>query len=281
MAKLISYANGTTTIIATGLTVADAKRNAERLGCGWEAESPVERMAQLEYAAEVVKATCDVNNPAIASTLRAFRIAWKQAQAEALTAERVSREVAEAADRALASYQDGQASWAAPIRAAEQAEYDRAADLAAEAAADRAQTVRDETAKAQARLAMEAPASGPARPVANGYYTVARPDGSHITFRVVDDFRDNAPVGGQMVKVKDGYEFIGFGFLSGTVLTIWKKMERRAAALRLDFAVVQRDSAAAGEAYALASGNCYRCNRMLTVPASIHRGLGPDCAKKG
>lgn len=35
--------------------------------------------------------------------------------------------------------------------------------------------------------------------------------------------------------------------------------------------------AAAGEAYALESGNCYRCNRMLTVPASISRGLGPTC----
>jgi hypothetical protein len=36
----------------------------------------------------------------------------------------------------------------------------------------------------------------------------------------------------------------------------------------------------AGEMYALESSNCYRCHRTLTVPASIHRGLGPDCAQK-
>lgn len=34
-------------------------------------------------------------------------------------------------------------------------------------------------------------------------------------------------------------------------------------------------------AYALESGRCARCNRTLTVPASIAMGLGPDCAAKG
>ena len=34
------------------------------------------------------------------------------------------------------------------------------------------------------------------------------------------------------------------------------------------------------EAYAIGSGKCACCGRTLTVPASVHRGLGPDCAKK-
>jgi hypothetical protein len=37
--------------------------------------------------------------------------------------------------------------------------------------------------------------------------------------------------------------------------------------------------AEAGYLYSLKSSNCYRCGRRLTVPASIHRGLGPDCAE--
>lgn len=37
---------------------------------------------------------------------------------------------------------------------------------------------------------------------------------------------------------------------------------------------------AAGEVYAMQSNNCWRCGHRLTVPASIHRGLGPDCAEK-
>ena len=39
-------------------------------------------------------------------------------------------------------------------------------------------------------------------------------------------------------------------------------------------------SAESREAYALLSSRCARCNRTLTVPASIHRGLGPECAQK-
>lgn len=36
----------------------------------------------------------------------------------------------------------------------------------------------------------------------------------------------------------------------------------------------------AREAYAEQSGRCALCNRRLTVPSSLHRGLGPDCAEK-
>jgi len=35
-----------------------------------------------------------------------------------------------------------------------------------------------------------------------------------------------------------------------------------------------------GAAYAIESGNCWRCGRTLTVPASVARGLGPICAEK-
>ena len=35
---------------------------------------------------------------------------------------------------------------------------------------------------------------------------------------------------------------------------------------------------ASGYLYSLESSNCYRCGRKLTVPTSIHRGLGPECA---
>lgn len=36
-----------------------------------------------------------------------------------------------------------------------------------------------------------------------------------------------------------------------------------------------------GMAYAVESGNCSRCGRTLTVPASIAMGLGPICADAG
>lgn len=37
--------------------------------------------------------------------------------------------------------------------------------------------------------------------------------------------------------------------------------------------------AIAGHLFAMESSCCYRCGRKLTVPASIYRGLGPECAK--
>jgi hypothetical protein len=37
--------------------------------------------------------------------------------------------------------------------------------------------------------------------------------------------------------------------------------------------------AEAALAYALESGRCSRCDRELTVPASLHRGMGPECVK--
>lgn len=35
-----------------------------------------------------------------------------------------------------------------------------------------------------------------------------------------------------------------------------------------------------GFSYAEMSKRCFRCGRKLTVPTSLHRGLGPDCAEK-
>ena len=43
---------------------------------------------------------------------------------------------------------------------------------------------------------------------------------------------------------------------------------------------IAADPKAAGLAYALASSRCCRCNRTLTVPASIHNGMGPECASR-
>jgi hypothetical protein len=40
------------------------------------------------------------------------------------------------------------------------------------------------------------------------------------------------------------------------------------------------DRTEAGKAYALASGCCYICNRLLTTPESIADGIGPVCAAK-
>lgn len=81
-------------------------------------------------------------------------------------------------------------------------------------------------------------------------------------------------------------DYAGFGFLKPDARVIsWKKW-REAAEGRfveeIEHAVsaLIGDPKAAGLAYARQSGNCWRCGRTLTVPASLNAGLGPVCATK-
>lgn len=122
----------------------------------------------------------------------------------------------------------------------------------------------------------------------NGTYTVAFPDGEHRTIRLQDDWRDDAPAGSQVAQFLSGTDntndFTGFAFVSGRNARVWRKWADSAArsveALNVLLRADLDGAKAMGEAYALTSGRCWRCNRLLTVPASIHRGLGPDCATK-
>lgn len=66
-------------------------------------------------------------------------------------------------------------------------------------------------------------------------------------------------------------------------VALWKQYDTDAAvtnALKFLLDMDNEELKAAGYKYALESGNCYRCGRKLTVPASIHAGMGPVCAGK-
>lgn len=75
-------------------------------------------------------------------------------------------------------------------------------------------------------------------------------------------------------------DFKGFASPVGNELRFWKSFNASPDTetnLIEAWKVVINDPQKAGEAYAMRSGNCYNCNRKLTVPTSLHRGLGPDC----
>lgn len=122
--------------------------------------------------------------------------------------------------------------------------------------------------------------------VPNGTYTVVLdPDtmghgGDRVTLRVRDFKNGSAKV----VKVRFGNEYVGFATADANGIRTWRsargnfgpanlaRFERAASALFTD------KWPSYGYEYALESKCCFRCGRELTVPASIHRGLGPDCA---
>ena len=123
----------------------------------------------------------------------------------------------------------------------------------------------------------------PLHRIAEGLYTVTLGDGTRRTFRVRT--RQAGPlIGKRIISYLGGpdneQDYVGFAFLSDgdTRISIWKKFQN--SDLEKYAVVLLADPKAAGEAYAMESGRCYRCNRVLTVPASIHRGMGPECAQK-
>lgn len=125
-----------------------------------------------------------------------------------------------------------------------------------------------------------------------GIYTICYPNGEHRTIRVKaweKALKPDSPSVPLIVGFLSGsdneenYTYVGF-LREDNRINFWKSF-RSGGAFRIDrfqraVDIVAGDTAKAGLAYALHSSKCYRCNRTLTVPTSIHNGLGPECAKK-
>lgn len=121
------------------------------------------------------------------------------------------------------------------------------------------------------------------RYIPNGTYTVVFPDGDYRTLRLVDDWREGET--GQVAQFLSGSDnensYTGFAFVNGQTAHVWKRFKDYSEiAQALAMLLADKETAAEyGYNYAMESGNCYRCGRKLTVPASISRGLGPICAE--
>ena len=128
----------------------------------------------------------------------------------------------------------------------------------------------------------------------NGTYTIVlNEQGDYRTLRLIDcpDSFNKAP-GTQIAQYLSGSDneanYTGFAFVSGKTIGIWSKYKKAVApkhglleiALRVLLTADKEQQIDYGQAYAIESGNCWRCGHKLTVPASLRRGLGPICADK-
>ena len=113
----------------------------------------------------------------------------------------------------------------------------------------------------------------------DGIYTV-EDDQGHVTFRLRtqkadDDFMGGRQLVGYLTGADNDRDYTTIGHLTETgTARVWRKhqsKERIVDALRTLLA----DPEAAVKAV-----HCYRCHRTLTVPASVHDGLGPECSKR-
>jgi hypothetical protein len=113
-----------------------------------------------------------------------------------------------------------------------------------------------------------------------GTFTVVFPDGYQtIRIQPARDKSDDRIFAKYLMGSDNDSDFTYFATIrDGRIMA--RGFEKQVEALRV---VLTSDPSKVGEmgmAYALRSSNCWRCGRTLTVPASIHSGLGPDCAAK-
>ena len=118
----------------------------------------------------------------------------------------------------------------------------------------------------------------------DGYYTIPTPRG-HKTFRVHTQPPDALFAPGKRVisylfGPDNGKDYRGFGFVVGNELRAWKRFQTSYDLLALARGLLETDGSEYGRQYAMRSGNCYVCNRLLTTPESIAAGIGPTCASR-
>jgi predicted transcriptional regulator len=116
----------------------------------------------------------------------------------------------------------------------------------------------------------------------------------YVTLRVEREYftGENKLIVTYLAGSDNEISYRGFAFVNGNGIAVWSKFKsesRIVEAAKILWAIAQTEAGLGeaheeflkkAEAYALTSGRCCRCNRPLTVPTSLHRGLGPDCAAR-
>lgn len=138
----------------------------------------------------------------------------------------------------------------------------------------------------QRRNAAPAPVAASTTPtntqvVADGTYTIVGPKGGHRTLRL-QTMEDSTKQWLSYLSGSDNEgDYKSVGVVDGNAVNLFRKyigqyQDILAAARFLVRNVDKLDEY--GRQYAIRSGKCYRCNRTLTTPESVARGLGPHCA---
>lgn len=120
----------------------------------------------------------------------------------------------------------------------------------------------------------------------DGTYTIVYGDDSYFTFRIRVASSGRLQ-GRRLIEFLSGaqneLDFTAFGFVNDATINVWHRFERGHLVNRArEIEALSRNDRdaleAAGLRYAERSSRCRRCNRVLTVPASLAAGFGPDCA---
>lgn len=120
--------------------------------------------------------------------------------------------------------------------------------------------------------------------LSNGFYTLTFPCGTHKTLRV--HTQQTGPFGGKrlvslLIGPENTADYEVFAELTPAGVWVWQrfKTDRRAAYPELLIQLAKGEKIEGHELHV--SKRCLRCNRELTTPESLARGIGPECEKRG
>ena len=128
----------------------------------------------------------------------------------------------------------------------------------------------------------------PAQTIHDGFYTIAHGT-SHKTFRLQTQpadaaFAPNKQVIGFLRGSNNEADYTSFAFVIDGRIVPWKRFqsgyEQVLQAAKYLVSGPSESHEKAGRFYAMQSGRCYACNRLLTDPLSIELGIGPTCRNK-
>lgn len=148
--------------------------------------------------------------------------------------------------------------------------------------------LRQPVASQSAPAPAPAPKQAPVNQLSEGFYTVTDGKGGWVTLRIGSPAWAEGKTTIAFLNGADNTKsYKDFAFLTPEGFKVFRSQSTNhrviaGAEFLLHGSV---DEARAefmnqAEAYALASTKCLCCLRPLTVPASVHRGLGPICAQK-
>lgn len=116
----------------------------------------------------------------------------------------------------------------------------------------------------------------------DGKYTLeVAPSGGHRTFRLrTQDADSDFMPGVQIISFLSGADnetdYTRFGHVKNGRLSVWKRFRDNQGLVK----DAEEFMADPNSENVIPSVQCFRCHRDLTVPASVHNGLGPECAKR-
>jgi len=125
--------------------------------------------------------------------------------------------------------------------------------------------------------------------IANGKITLTNEETGGYKYFTIKTVKKGSMEGKRIISLEDSnsqWGWRGFGFVTEDSITVWGKYRDSNEAKYARYICDLLTNGNLGQSYkrglrAEFSRTCIKCNRKLTTPESIAKGIGPECSKQG